>query len=393
MPGRGKRSSGRRRRLKRALVILIAWFLAPGGVATCQPRPVAGDSLDAWIGQMIMVGFRGCVLEADDPILSQIRDLDLGGVVLFDYDVPLRSPVRNIESPGQVRRLVRTLQSAARTPLLVAIDQEGGRIARLKPSRGFPATRSEAYLGALDNEDSTRTNARLIATTLRALGINVNFAPVLDLALNPDNPVIARLERSYGRDPGLVTRHGRWTVEEFHGAGVASAVKHFPGHGSSREDSHVGLPDVTAYWSPVELNPFAALISEDLPDMVMIAHLFNRKWDAIHPATLSRAVVTGMLRDSLGFGGVVVTDDLQMKAIRGSYDLAETVKLAVLAGADILLFANNSIYDPAVAEKTFRIVKDLVGRGIISRERVMASYNRIMRLKERLKRGWDHVPE
>jgi len=339
---------------------------------------------------MIMVGFRGCALEANDPILEQIRDLNLGGVILFDYDVPLRSPVRNIESPDQVRELVRTLQSAARIPLLVAIDQEGGRIARLKPSRGFPATRSEASLGALDNEDSTRANARLIATTLRAPGINVNFAPVLDLAVNPDNPVIARLERSYGRDPDLVTRHGRWVIEEFHEAGVASAVKHFPGHGSSRKDSHVGLPDVTVYWSPLELAPFAALIGEGLPDMVMIAHLYNRRWDAVHPATLSRAVVTGMLRDSLGFDGVVVTDDLQMKAIRDSYDLAETVKLTVIAGADILLFANNSIYDPDVAEKTFRIMKDLVARGVISRERVRASYRRIMRLKERLVSGWNH---
>ena len=342
------------------------------------------DELDLWIGQMLMVGFRGTELNEGDPFLEVVRNIQLGGVVLFDYDVPSQSPVRNIASSPQVSRLTAQLQAAAAIPLFVAIDQEGGKVARLKEKHGFPATVSAGELGRRDEESLTRSSAAATAELLLELGINLNFAPVMDLAVNPDNPVIAGLERSFGADVDRVVRHGRWTIEEFHQKGLLSAVKHFPGHGSSRQDSHLGLPDVTGEWNPTELEPFRRLIREQLPDMVMTAHLYNANWDEEYPATLSRDVVNTLLRQDLGFEGVIVSDDMQMGAIDQNYTLEKGIERSVEAGIDILIFANNSSYDPDIASKAFRIVRDLVDRGVVSRGRIEESFLRISKLKEKL---------
>lgn len=342
---------------------------------------VGSEELNLWIGQMLMVGFRGTELKKGDPFLEVVQDLHLGGVVLFDYDVSSNSPVRNIASSPQVRRLTAQLQLAARVPLLIAIDQEGGMVVRLKEKYGFPATLSAGELGRRDEESLTRSSARETADLLVHLGINLNFAPVLDLAVNPDNPVIAALERSYGADSDRVLRHGRWTIEEFHRKGLLSAVKHFPGHGSSLDDSHLGLPDVTREWNPTELEPFRRLTQEQLLDMVMTAHLYNANWDSEYPATLSRNVVITMLRQELGFQGVIVSDDMQMGAIVQNYTLEKGIERAVEAGIDILLFANNSSYDPEIASKAFNILRDLVDRGVISQDRIQESYLRIIKLK------------
>ncbi|HSR69582.1 MAG TPA: glycoside hydrolase family 3 N-terminal domain-containing protein [Acidobacteriota bacterium] len=351
-----------------------------------QAAPDLPPQLDEWIGHMLMVGFRGTRLEDDDPFLRQIGSLHLGGTVLFDYDVPSGRPLRNIEDAQQVRQLTRTLQAAAAHPLLIAIDQEGGRVARLKPRHGFPETLSQQALGRLDDQQRTRRQAREVAQLLRDLGVNVNFAPVLDLNLHPQNPIIGAYQRSYSEDPEVVVRHARWTIDEFHRQSLLAAVKHFPGHGSSRQDSHLGLPDVTPYWQPVELIPFARLIEEGLPDMVMTAHLYHSQWDEELPATLSPQVIEGILRQRLGFEGAVVSDDLQMGAIAQRYELGETVLRAVEAGVDILVFSNNSPagYDPEIAPKAHAALRQLVQQGKISPRRVRASYERVRRLQSRL---------
>jgi beta-N-acetylhexosaminidase len=364
-----------------SLLILI---LMLGAVQFPGETSLASDELDIWIGQMLLIGFRGTELTGNEPVLQDIREIGIGGVVLFNYDVPAHSPVRNITSPAQVRQLVRTLQGASTIPLFVAIDQEGGRVTRLKPESGFPPTVSQAELGRQDNEDITRRHAGSVAHSLRDIGINLNFAPVVDLAVNPENPVIAKLERSYGAEPDRVTRHARWAIEEFHKAGVLSAIKHFPGHGSSLDDSHLGLPDVTRQWRASELEPFSALTREGLADMVMTAHIHNSVWDNHHPATLSRAVIGGILRKQLGFEGVVVSDDLQMKAITSTYGFDEAVELAVDAGVDILVIANNQVYEPGAPKRVAQTLKSLVRQGKLSRGRIQRSYRRIMKLKERL---------
>jgi len=369
----------------RLLFIIALGLILGSSFLGCLGTPEEEDRLDLWIGQMLMVGFRGTDLKEGDPFLQAVKDLHLGGVVLFDRDVPTRSPVRNIVSPQQVQELTAQLQAVAEVPLLIAIDQEGGQIARLKARHGFSATPSQAQLGRWDDQERTRSSAREVGELLASLGINLNFAPVLDLAVNPDNPIIAALERSYGAEPDRVERHARWTIQEFHRAGVLSAVKHFPGHGASKEDSHLGLPDVTHLWSETELEPFSALLSEQLPDLVMMAHLYSAQWDETYPATLSDAVITGMLRQQLGFEGVVVSDDMKMGAIAQNYSLEESIELAVKAGVDILLFGNNSSsYDPQIAQKAVNILRDLVESGTLSRDRIEQSYQRISDLKEKL---------
>ncbi|MBW2638117.1 MAG: glycoside hydrolase family 3 protein, partial [Deltaproteobacteria bacterium] len=307
-------------------------------------------------------------------------------VILFDYDVPSGSPVRNIASPDQVRSLVEALQQASSIPLFIAIDQEGGRVSRLKERFGFPPTVSQKYLGEKDNLEVTKRYAEEAAETLAGLGINVNFAPVVDLDRNPGNPVIGKMERSFSSDPDIVSRHSAVVIETLHREGVLSAIKHFPGHGSSSSDSHKGFVDVTGEWSPDELKPFDAIIQSGRCDMVMTAHIFNARLDPLWPATLSHGTISGILRDDMGFDGVVVSDDMQMKAIRSFYGLERAVKMAIHAGCDILVFANNSVFDEDIALRAAGVIKKLVAEGEITSERIDKSYGRILRLKEKLKR-------
>lgn len=342
-------------------------------------------SLDKKIGQMIKVGFRGMNAGSTSTMAKQIKANGIGGVVLFDYDVPADTAFRNIQSPDQLRSLTSQLQAYSDIPLIIAIDQEGGRVSRLKEKYGFPPSVSAQYLGQLDNMDSTRYYARQTAEKLKKAGINVNLAPVVDLNTNPRNPVIGGLERSFSAYPESVIRHAKAVIEEMHKQGILTTLKHFPGHGNSEKDSHKGVVDVTETWEQKELLPYRNLIESGHADIIMTAHIYNARLDSSYPATLSRPIITGILRDSLGFGGVVMSDDLQMGAIRKQYGLEETIRLSIQAGVDILSFANNSVFDPEIGQKAHRIIKELVEEGTITEERINTSYKRIMKLKKRLK--------
>jgi beta-N-acetylhexosaminidase len=281
------------------------------------------------------------------------------------------------------------LQQLASTPLLIAIDQEGGRVNRLKEKFGFPPTVSAQSLGAANDPGATRRQAEQTATTLARLGINLNFAPVVDLNTNPENPVIGKLERSFSADSATVTWQAQVWIEAHHQHGILCALKHFPGHGSSRADSHLGFVDVTETWTRAELEPYRQLIQAGLADVIMTAHIFNAKLDPNVPATLSRPVLTGILRGELGYQGVVVSDDMQMKAISAHYGLESAIQQAVNAGVDILVFGNNSLFDPEIAQKAISILRQSVKEGIISQGRIEESYQRIVRLKKRVP---DKVP-
>ncbi len=346
---------------------------------------VGGEDPDlaTQVGQMIMVGFRGMDAPPGSPVVADLVERRIGGVVLFDYDVPLQSPVRNVESPAQVKALTAALRSAGRIPPFIAIDQEGGRIVRLKEKFGFPPTVSAKALGAADDLAATRRAADGIAATLAEAGVDVNFAPVVDVDLEPLNPVIGGLERSFSGDPATVTRHALEFVRAHRARGVLTSLKHFPGHGSSRGDSHEGFTDVTSSWRREELEPYRAAIREGLCDTVMTAHVFNRNLDPRYPATLSRAAVDGILRRELGFDGVVFSDDMQMKAIAANFGFEEAILLAVEAGVDVLTFANNSVFDPGVAASAAEILTRAVRDGRIPSERIRRSYDRVMALKSR----------
>lgn len=340
--------------------------------------------LEEKIGQMLMVGFRGMEIDEQSPIAEDLRVRNIGGIVLFDYDVPTRTPKRNIESPEQVKNLISDLQKISGIPLFIAIDQEGGRVTRLKPKFGFPNTVSAQYLGTLNNPDTTRYYAEEQTSLLAGLNINLNFAPVVDLNTNPENPVIGRLERSYSADPDIVTRHARIVIREHLERGIIPVLKHFPGHGSAWNDSHKGIADVTETWDSVEIEPYKNLIANDSVPAIMTAHVFNARLDATYPATLSEPVLSDLLRDSLNFEGVVFSDDMQMDAIRTQYGLETAIRDGINAGLDVLVFGNNSVFEEDIAERAISIIKKLVENGEIPPERIERSYQRIMRLKQNL---------
>lgn len=349
-----------------------------------QPVTEQSLSLEEKIGQMLMIGFRGFSVDDSDHIVRDLTEYHLGGVILFDYDVPTSTPERNILSFEQVHNLNSQLQKISDRHLLIAVDQEGGRVARLKPTRGFQPHVSAGYLGEIDNSDSTRYYASSMGSQLEDLGFNINFAPVVDLNINPQNPVIGAIDRSFSENPDLVTKHASIFLDEFEKHGITGVIKHFPGHGSAWNDSHVGMADVTETWKESELKPYQNLIESDQNFAIMTAHVFNENLDMEHPATLSKAVQTDLLREQLGYEGVVFSDDMQMEAIRSFYGLETAIKLAINAGVDVLVFGNNSVYDPDIVPKAVQIILKHIESGEIEESQIVESYERVQALKERL---------
>ena len=342
------------------------------------------DSLRAMAGQMLLVGFRGTAVNNESPILRDIREHNLGGVILFDRDVQLQSPERNIQSPGQVQALTATLQANAGTPLFVAVDQEGGRVRRFREDRGFAPSPSAKAMGQ-GSPEQTRLEGERTGRLLAGLGVNLNFAPVADVDVNPQSPAIGALERSFSADPDLVALHAHSFSRGLMAQGVLPCLKHFPGHGSATADSHLGLTDISKTWTPTELRPYELLIPLKASPLIMTGHLFLRQFDDAHPCTLSKTVLTGLLRQRLGFDGVIVSDDMQMRAIAGHYGLDEAILLAVEAGVDILVFGNNLDYDPDIVPRAIDILVKAVEEGRLSAERIAASHRRIQAVKQQLR--------
>jgi beta-N-acetylhexosaminidase len=193
------------------------------------------------------------------------------------------------------------------------------------------------------------------------------------------------LERSFSADPEIVIDHAREFIEAYRQHGILCAIKHFPGHGSSLADSHLGVSDVTKTWKEIELEPYKHFISEGMVDAIMTAHVFNRKWDPKYPATLSRLVINNWLRGKLGFQGVVFSDDIQMKAIIGKYGLETAIQRTITAGIDIITIGNNlGTFKPHIATEVTNIIKKLIKKGIIKPERIEESYQRILAFKNKL---------
>ena len=289
-------------------------------------------------GQLLHAGFEG--LEAPSELLGMIRRGEVGGAILF---------ARNIDTPAQVRELVARLHDAAPAehPLLVSIDQEGGRVQRLRaPWTEWPPMRR---FGERDDVDATQALGEALARELRDLGIDLDFAPVVDVDTNPDNPVIG--DRSFSRTPDAVGRHACALIRGLQGEGIAACAKHFPGHGDTDVDSHLELPKVDHSLErlrEVELPPFAAAAQAGVAS-VMTAHVIVSSIDAERPATLSPAALS-LLRDEIGYDGVVFSDDLDMKAIADHFTPGEATRQAIEAGCDAVLACRRpDVRDAALA--------------------------------------------
>jgi beta-N-acetylhexosaminidase len=330
---------------------------------------------------MLLVGFRGLTVEDAGEIVADIRDRNLGGVLLFDRDQPTNSAVRNVVSPDQLPMLVSGLQALAATPLLVAIDEEGGLVARLDPRHGFPPTYSAADLGKRNDMAFTQAAGRRIAETLAGVGVNLNLAPVVDLNVNPTNPIIGSLGRSFSADPAIVTAQAEAFITGHRAVGTRTTLKHFPGHGSSTGDTHLGVVDVTDTWSDIELEPFANIINDRMADAVLTAHVFNARLDPDHPATLSQPTITGILRTRFGWDGLVLSDDMQMGAIRQAYGYPDALRLAILAGVDVLTIAQQQLFEEGIVGHTIDLIEGMVRDGSLTEARIDESYARIQAFK------------
>lgn len=312
-----------------------------------------------------MVGVRGA--RPDDDALR--RDLDAcresrcRAVALFDRDAPSGGG-RNIESPGQLRELTAFIRESLGPDTLIGIDQEGGAVQRLRAPAGFIESPSASEFASRTRAER-RDIARAQAAQLRDLGIDLNFAPCVDVAINPASPIIATRGRSFGADSLLVVGCANEVVAAHHDARVVPCLKHFPGHGSARADSHLGLPDITDCWiEAIELAPFVSPMNKHDPICVMTAHLLHRRVDADLPASLSRPWTTGVLRERLGFTGVIITDSIDMRAIADRFPPGDAAARALAAGADLALDANNmpgstrACPSPLMANAISRAVED-----------------------------------
>ena len=333
------------------------------------------------IGQMFLLGFDGCVVDREHWLTRAIEQDGLGGVILFDRNVD--GSVQNIRSAAQLQALTGQLQEMAPEPLLVAVDQEGGRVCRLRERDGFPSSVFAEELGR-EPVERTASAAAAMAVTLAENGITLNLAPVVDLDLNPDNPIISRYGRSFGASVDQVVLHARAFIDAHHEQGVGCCLKHFPGHGSAGGDSHLGFVDISRDWQSRELEPFARLISSGCTDAVMTAHVVHRGLDPSGlPATLSPVILHTMLRRELGFGGVTMTDDLQMRAITDHYGYREAVQRAVLAGVDIMIVGNNLERKQDALTEGIAAIRELLDKGALDADSIAASLARIASLKQK----------
>lgn len=348
-------------------------------------------SLRNIIGNLLIMGFDGCSIDDKSPVSKWLSGDGLGGVLLFDKNMHNDTYGKNLKTPEQIRELITTLQEVAANnpaqpkgvPLFTAIDYEGGPVDRLASMGVYPSTHNALEMAAFSDEALNKELDRM-ASILSDLGFNLNFAPVVDLMISKEEGIIGRLKRSYSADPHEVTRVARRFVEVFASKGIACSYKHFPGHGSALGDTHEGFVDVTETFQEAELLPYRELLQQkDKPVMIMTAHVINRRLDASGlPATLSYEILTNLLRTTMGYEGVIISDDLQMQAIADHYSLEEALCLTFNAGADMVIIGNQLGEHDAV--QVIDIIEKLVENNRLSAEKLENAYQRVLQLKQKI---------
>jgi beta-N-acetylhexosaminidase len=314
--------------------------------------------LETQAARLFTVGFHGQAITAD---LTKLVARGVGGVIFFS---------RNVGQPAEVAQLTNAIKRLATRPLVLALDQEGGQVARLR--QGFTEIPAMRVIGAGGSAALAREVGALIGREVRAVGFDLNYAPVLDIDTNPNNPVIAA--RSFGRTPELVSELGVAFAQGLECAGVAACGKHFPGHGDTSQDSHLELPRLPhslERLERVELKPFAAAIEAGIPSL-MTAHVIFEPLDPIYPATMSRPVLHGLLREKMGYEGLVISDDIEMRAIADHYGVEDLVVRGLNAGIDQFLCCHTA----ELAHRAIEAVIRAVENGTVSREALEAAHRR-----------------
>jgi beta-N-acetylhexosaminidase len=353
-------------------------------LALLLAAPAVAQTLEQMAGQMIIVGFQGD--DADDKsvkaVAAEIAAGDLGGVMY------LKPNVKSLKAVKAMNELFRS--SSPGLPPFLTLDQEGGAVERLTKAVGFEELPNAATVADNNSPAEAEDLYAGMARKVADLGFSVNFGPVADLNINPNNPAIGKFGRAYGKSAETVAAYDEAFIAAHHAAGLVTSLKHFPGHGSSADDSHEGFVDISKTWSPAELEPYQIMFADGYADMVMVGHLYHKdyagKGGGKLPASLSSAWIEGVLRGQLGFKGVVVSDDLEMGAIRKIYDLHDTVVQAVNAGTDVLLFSNTAAASGGLADRIRGILVAEAESDPAFRARIEASYARIVALKARIGR-------
>ena len=328
-------------------------------------------SLEEKIGQMLVVGFQGTEITAN--LENLIKKNKVGGVILIGDNVT------DVNGVIKLNNDIKKLNEENDIPLLISVDEEGGSVSRV-PGEFIEVPTSE-FIGRLDSEEISYNTGKVIGEQIKALGFNMDYAPVLDILSNPDNTVIG--DRAYGNNADIVSRLGISTMNGLESEGVIPVVKHFPGHGDTYVDSHYGLPIV--YKTLEELNslefiPFKDAIDSGA-DAVMVSHIILSNIDSENPASLSKDIVKGILRDNLGFNGVVVTDDMTMGAIVNNFDIGSSAIKAINAGVDIILVC----HDYEMQIKVIEAIRNAVRTGEISEAIINESVYRVLTLKDKYK--------
>jgi len=364
--------------VRRSLSLLLASVLA----IAVPPSIALAQTIQEMAGQMIVVGFKGD--GANDASVKAVRqaveDGRIGGVMYLKI---------NVASKAAVTAMNEAFRAAAPDglPPFLTLDQEGGAVERLTEAIGFRELPNAEAVARSDSPAEAEKLYERMAKDIRALGFSVNFGPVADMNVNRNNQIIAKFGRAFSADPEVVTQYDRAFIEAHHSAGLVTALKHFPGHGSSTGDSHAGFVDITKTWKPEELEPYKALISGGYKDFVMVGHLYQgeiQDADDKRPASLSPEWIEGKLRGELGFDGAVISDDLEMGAIRKLYSLEQTVIGAVNAGTDVLLFSNTAYNDPKLPDRILDVLLSESNRDPAFAKRIENSYRRIRELKGRI---------
>ncbi|KGX83318.1 beta-N-acetylhexosaminidase [Pontibacillus marinus] len=335
-------------------------------------KTVDSMSVDEKIAQMMFIGLKGTSLNKQEAQL--IRTEQVGGVILLGG---------NIQNKNQLLQYIQSIKKAnknSHTPLMLGVDEEGGRVSRIPGEiANFP---SNQYIGKYSNASLSHRIGELLAQKVEAFGFNVDFAPVLDINNNPQNRVIG--DRSFGSTPEKVSKLGIATMEGIQSEGVIPVVKHFPGHGNTTKDSHISLPRVDKSIVEIkqeELIPFKKAIDQGA-DMVMVAHILYSAFDQKYPATLSERIITDLLRNDMGFEGVVITDDMSMGAITQNYGMDEAAVLSIRAGTDMFMLTSSG---DGNYERVKKALKQAVKQGTIAEESLDKSVKRILKLKEKYK--------
>lgn len=328
-------------------------------------------SLEEKIGQLLIIGFEDSVM--NDVTKRMIEEYKIGGFILF---------ARNIVDENQLLNLINDLKTTNTenpVPLFISIDEEGGKVSRLP--KAFKRLPESKVLGDINNPDLSYEYGQLLGNRLNKVGINLNFAPVLDINSNPKNPVIGN--RSFGSTTEVVIQNGISVLKGLESTGVVPAVKHFPGHGDTSVDSHANLPIVNKTLDELEgleLQPFKSAIEEDV-DMIMVAHILFPGLDNIYPSTMSKSILTDLLRGNLGYNGVVISDDMTMGAIIENYTLEEAAFKFLKSGGDIALICHGQDNPISV----INYIKDNIKNGEITVEEIDDKVYRILSLKNKYK--------